>query len=424
MDINRYSWDTKPDEIPALLSLRGRLWRRLSVAVLAAVGLAGMSWARTPGPYFESLQSDKAAALDNVPVLFIRSYLNIALATYEKACPDTAPVYTRPWALAAYVMKLPHQGVDPASALGSNGLWVMANKRLEHWNAVQANGENDVLWLKEQSGCSATAHRAWAANAKAMAENPRIAGPFPQAQALCEASGSSASLCSCFATSYDMEATPADRRRVLDSKPQIEGLRTTLRNGDLSARVSYKCEASPPIVSPDTEYLQTSDEQHRLKEGLYRIFMPLARVQAGATCHITRQINWRYLVPCMGPPGVGTLSSGGDLLTVRYKGTKPDQSFSVLADGTLRLQSKSPQVAMDLLPPSIAGAEAASPDSQVGAPVQIPPNPSPAGRGPTRATPQECARMEHALQRLRARYATPTAGMLTLEERLRQWCGQ
>lgn len=421
MGISRDTWVVQLDEVSALPSPWGRLGRRLLVAVLAAVGLAGMSWARTPGPYFESLQSGNAAAFDNVPVLFIRSYLNIALATYEKACPDTAPAYTRPWALAAYVMKPPSQGLDPASALASNGLWVMTTRRWADWNEVQANGENDVLWLKETSGCSAAAHRAWVANAKAMAENPRIAGPFPQAQALCEASGSSASLCSCFATSYDMEATPADRRRVLDSKPQLEGLRATLRNDDLSARVVYKCEASPPIVSPDTEYLHTSDEQHRLKEGVYRMFFPLARAQAGQTCEITRKADWRYRFECLGT-GVGTLSRAGDVLTVDYTGIKTDDTFDVLSDGTLRLRSTKPNVAMDLVPTN-ESPTATWPRPQVGGQGRAPPNPGAAGRGPTKASPQECARKAQDLQRLRDRYPT-SVGIMKREERLRQLCGQ
>ena len=185
--------------------------RWLAPTLVASVCVvAGSSWARTPGAYFAALQAGDAAVFDNVPVWLIRTYLNVALATYEKACPETAPSYARPWALAAYV-------ATPAHAnSGGSGLvlWTAANGLLNSWTS---DAENDVLALKEQARCSASAHRAWVANAKAMAQDSRVAGPFPQARELCEESRAAPTVCACFSNSYDMEATPAERRRVRDA---------------------------------------------------------------------------------------------------------------------------------------------------------------------------------------------------------------
>ena len=404
-------------------SLRHRI-RRLAPTLVASVCVvAGSSWARTPGVYFGALQAGNAAVFDNVPVLLIRTYLNVALATYEKECPETAPSYARPWALAAYV-------VTPAHAnSGGSGLvlWTAANGSLNSWTS---DAENDVRALKEQAGCSASAHRAWVANAKAMAQDSRVAGPFPQARELCEQSRAAPTVCACFSNSYDMEATPAERRRVRDARPPLDGLRATLRDSSsyLSSRVSYKCETSPPIASPATEYLYTSDEHHRLKEGTYRVFHPLARAQAGKTCRLTRNLDWRYTLACLlQPTGQGTLSSAGDMLAVHYKGSKPDDAFSVLADGTLRLQSRNPQVKMDLLP---GAAEGDTPAQDAGGAVGrdgggggVAARAPAATRGPA-ATPEQCAKMAADLQMLRSKPTTLPRVIANHETRYARYCGR
>ena len=194
----------------------------------------------------------------------------------------------------------------------------------------------------------------------------------------------------------------------------LDGLRATLRDSSsyLSSRVSYKCETSPPIASPATEYLYTSDEHHRLQgRRLYRVFHPLARAQAGRTCTLTRNLDWRYTLACpLQPTGRGTLSGAGDLLAVHYQGSKPDDAFSVLADGTLRLQSRNPQVKMDLLPGAAEGdtqaqdaGGAVGRDGGGGGAAAGAPAPT---RGPA-ATPEQCAKMAADLQMLRAKRTDP-----------------
>lgn len=356
-----------------------RQTRRFVATLVAALCMTSLSWARAPGPYFASLQTGNAAAFDNVPALMIRAYLNKALATYASVCPETAASHEGLWDLAAYMMKMPPQP-KPSQTVGpyiaATGLYALEAKKMEAWMAGPGNAENDVLWFTEQSTCAAAAHRAWVANVKAIAQDPRIAGTFPQAQALCVESGASASVCACFAMSYGMEATPAERRRVLDSQPPIEGLRATLRSDYLATRVTYKCEVSPPITSPDTEYLQTSDEQQRLREGTYRMHFPLANRPSTATCTLSRRGAWLYLLNCnpMALTGSGMLSSSGDALRVHYRGHKPEEIYRVLADGTLRLLSRNPRVAMDLLPGGAPSPASGAALRSNGASLQSAPN--------------------------------------------------
>lgn len=400
-----------------------RQTRRVAAVLTLAACMTSSSWARAPGPYFASLQSGNAAAFDNVPVLMIRMYLNTALATYVKACPEAAPSYKRPWDLAAYVMKVPPQQGGPNLALLP--FLALEAKKMEAWTAGPGNAENDVLRFMEQSTCNAAAQRAWADNIKAFAQDPRIAGPFPQAQALCEESGASASLCACFAMSYDMEATPAERRRVLEGQPSIEGMRATLRNDYLSARVTYKCEASPPITSPDTEYLQTSDEQHRLHEGIYRMHFPLARTPSTATCTLSRQRAWLYALNCSSLVGASRLSNSGDTLWVHYRGSKPDELYRLLADGTLRLQSKNPRVALDLIPGAVGADTSQAQGSGAAAGGGRAPNtayPSAARR--STATPEQCAKMLSDVQRIRSKATSNPRVIESIESRYAQYCSR
>ena len=383
----------------------------LSVVLCSTVNEAA---ARTPGEFFAPLREGNAAVFDNVPAYLIRMYLNTALATYAKQCPHTAPKYSPPWQLGQYVATLAH----PRTGIAGNLISMAASARLSAWSA-RADGENDVLWLYEQSGCAASIHQSWVTHVKAMAEDPRIAGPLPEADKLCQESGGASNVCQCFATSFEMEATPVERRRVLDAKPQLEGLRATLRNGDLSSRVSYKCEASPAIVSPETEYIHTPDDQYRLKEGVYRVRIPQSRNPdaSTATCKIKRQLNWQYLVEChLAPRGLGTLSKSGQELTVAYRGSKGDETYSVLPDGRLRLQSRSPSVAMELVPAEDSAATEQAPDTTTRRSRS-----SPAEARGGAATEQQCARLSEDLEKLRARSRNPN-GIARLEERYARWC--
>src|SRR6185436_3848265 len=98
-----------------------------------------------------------------------------ALAIYEKECPQTAASYARPWPLAAYLATPSHANSGGAGAI----LWTRTSGQLNAWTS---DAENDVLAWKEQSNCNASANRAWIGNAKAMAQDSRVAGPFPQAK--------------------------------------------------------------------------------------------------------------------------------------------------------------------------------------------------------------------------------------------------
>ena len=214
---------------------------------------------------------------------------------------------------------------------GGDGLvlWTAASGLLNAWTS---EAENDVLALKEQAGCGAAAHRAWVANAKAMARtrvwpvrflrpgncarNPEPRPPSARA----------------------FQAPTTWRRR----RPSEGACATPARAARWPARNAERflllfvfarflqVKTSPPIASPATEYLYTSDEHHRLQgRRLCRSSIP-SLVHKPAR-RARRQLTWirGCTLACpLQPTGRGTLSGAGDLLAVHYKGSKPDDAFA------------------------------------------------------------------------------------------------
>jgi len=403
-----------------------RPWHWVSVLVIASICAPDFARARTASQSFQALQSGNAAAFDNMAAVLIRVYLHFALATFERACPGGGGDVPRPWNVLAYTTQPPAAG-DPATMMVVGIIWNAQVAETRLWSEM---GENDVLALTDRSGCDAAAHAKWLTNAKALMRDPNVAGVFQQAAMLCQESGSSTQLCSCFATGYDMEATPAQRRQVLTAAPQIEGLRATLRDQDFATRVVYKCTTAPPIANPNAEYLSNSDEGHRLREGDYQQFYPLARAQRARACTVTRVSNWRYTLSCH-VAGVGVLSHAGDVLTVSYKHQTRRDIYSVLESGTLRLRSDNPRIAFELLPPNgVASSEPQqAQDTRAGG--ALPPGDATSRRSPegatgrrSMATQEQCASWEEHLARMQSRQATPTRAMQVLETRIREHCAR
>ena len=403
-----------------------RAWRWVAVLVIASICAPGLGWTKTASPNFQALQSGTASAFGNTSVVLVRVYLHFALATFERACPGGGGEIPRPWNVLAYTTQPPPAG-DPATMLVLGTSWNAQAMETRHWSEM---GEYDVLAMIDRSGCNAAAHANWLTNAKAFMNDPNVAGLFPQAAMLCQESGSSAQLCSCFATGYDMEATPAQRRRVLTASPQIEGLRATLRDQDFATRVVYKCATAPAIAHPNAEYISNSDEGHRLREGDYLQFHPLARAQDRRACRVTRVSNWRYTLSCL-VTGVGVLSQTGDVLTVSYKHQTRRDVFSVHENGTLRLRSDNPRIAFDLLPPDgVASSELQQAQGER-AGGALPPSGATGGRPPEAPAPRrpmatqgQCASWEEHLARMQSRRVTPTPAMQVLETRIREHCAR
>lgn len=374
-------------------------WRRISAAVLTLGLTAGASSAESS--YFSALESGNTEPFANTPAVQIRTYVMTAFARLERECPNAGTAYKRPWNLAEYLAKMPVAG-DPATAMVVNGIWVGEAKKVERWSEM---AKGDVAAFLNRSGCKGIAQQAWVSTAKKMLEDPLSGGPFPQAKALCEESGAKPDTCDCFANDYDMESTPRQRRSVLDGKPPIEGLRTSLRDRDLAIRATYKCHSAPAIANPQTEYMQGSDEKHRLKDGSYLMFHPRAARQGNQSCNIKRRADWRYDFSCLGMRGVATMSQGGDTINVNYGASKAQETYSVLAGGTLRLRSSNSQMALDLMPPgetTVAGSDGVAQGGAIHS-SNAAQNARNAPRTPVKRTMKagECGRMERGILRAR-----------------------
>ncbi|MDR6859808.1 hypothetical protein [Variovorax guangxiensis] len=359
-------------------------WLRVPALALTLGLAASHSWSQSS--YFSALQLGDTEPFINTPAAHLRLYLSTMLARLQQDCPNAGADYKRPVDTAEYLAKPPVYNGNPSTTMVTHGTWVAQAKKVE---ALSTIAKSDITAILKASGCDARANGAWVATAKKMLDDPRFAGPFPQAKTLCEASGSTPAVCECFASSYEMEASPRQRQMVLNGKPPIDGLRATLLNQDLALLSVYKCQSAPPIANPRAEYKQASDEKHRIPDGAYRMFYPLVANQGNRSCNIKRRADWTYSFYC-GVHGVATMSQQGDVLNVSYGAHKPAESYTVLPDGKLRLRSSNPRVALDLLPPDAAAA-GAMPSTTV----------AQSSRKPVKRTmkPGECQRMEKEIQR-------------------------
>jgi hypothetical protein len=247
-----------------------------------------------------------------------------------------------------------------------------------------------------------------------MLSDPRLAGPLIGLERACEAAGQSNRDCACFDEAYDMQSSPAQRRRFLDAQPPLQGFQQTLDDADFATRVAIRCSSTPNFFAAATmeqppPHAGQSDDAHRLREGEYDIKPlndPYRRMHG--TYLVRRTANWRYEFKFQGAGGnhIGYLSSDGKQVTL-YVGKPNPRMFQVMEDGTLRTLDGDNR--FDLVH---ASARAPLPKRER-MPVPTP--------GKTQADPRQCTRLEVDIERARAdpRRAHVLA---ILEKRHADWC--
>jgi hypothetical protein len=382
----------------------------ITVAVSLLLGFPLASFA-AEGQFFTSLRAGQFAAFDNVQAVYIRFYAKSLFHAYEQRCPDTAPKYNIPWDLVAYVATPPHPSHDSAAYL-----YLAAMTKIDEATFARMDGKRDIDSLVDASRCSASVHSGWMNQAKKMLSDPRIAGPLPEMNKVCEAHRwSSDEDCACFALAYDMQSTPAKRRVFIDAAAPLQGLQKTLNDSDFATRVAIKCSGTPNYFRPGLmaqapPHANQIDDNHRLAEGAYRIkTTQLDTIDRGGFT-ITRIANWRYQLTWKKllkvSEQIGILSNDGKELTV-YRGEPQPVTFRVLENGTLR--GVGANVQFDIVPIS---ADQPAPRTTV---------PQPPNRSDNSASTEQCARLQRDIDRFRGNPRS-ASNLAILEKRYASWC--
>jgi hypothetical protein len=360
------------------------------------------------GQYFEALRQGQFTSFDSQSAYRIRVYVQGLFASYEKRCPDEAPNYRIPWDLVAY-------GLKPVNSAWGTGGSVFSLELAARDTAffTLADAERDMASVVSASSCALSVHRGWIDQAKKVLSEPRLAGPLSGLQQACEAAGQHNAGCVCFDEAYDMQSSPAQRRRFLEAQTPLQGFQQTLHDADFATRVAIKCPSTPnffaaAIVEKAPAHANEPDDAHRLREGEYDI-KPLraADRRMHGTYLVRRTGNWRYEFKFLGRGGnhIGYLSNDGKQLTL-YVGMPLPRTFEINDDGTMRTLDGENR--FDLVHSSARASKL---------PVPRVPEQGPAPK----ANPQQCARLRSDIERFRANPRGANT-LAILEKRYADWC--
>lgn len=197
-------------------------------------------------PYFEALLEQRLDPFQTVPAYRTRAYLHGAATHLKKLCP----------VLSGEAEKI--QDFRVVKHLLAWGIrkevgdtFFNGKVKLEDAAFFQtAPADEDIKAYVKRAGCDLDVHRAWLASAhKLISETLLVADFSSHATEACQKYRQMSPPCDCFAQSFDMETSPAQRKRIVDQKASHEVYHDVLTQGDFLLRVARNCAYLPDLVS-------------------------------------------------------------------------------------------------------------------------------------------------------------------------------
>lgn len=216
--------------------------RTALLALLAAIASTiGAASAYAQSSYFRAMLDGSISQFDALPAYRTRIYVGGLIAALNRQCP-TLNIPSHPGPLEA--------GQYRIGSIGSVSLIARAAEDAAFFAA--ADSDADIAAYSARHGCDQTTHSRWIRTATSMLRDPLLAGSIQSfASETCTQLKyrGDHSDCSCFATSFDMETTPNQRRNILQTAQVHDTLREMLVHGGLAQIISGRCSVVPDLVT-------------------------------------------------------------------------------------------------------------------------------------------------------------------------------
>lgn len=307
----------------------------LTIMALAFAGpFSSGSAAGAESRYFDALQQQRLDEFQFIPAYRTRAYLHGAATHLAKLCDNLSQE-------AGAI-----QNFDVVAHLLSWGIRkevgdTIFNGKVKLEDAAffqTAPADEDIKSYVKRVGCKPSAHEAWLASARKLVTEPLLAADFSSHAAwACQKYKNMNPSCDCFAQAFDMETSPAQRKKIIDQKESHEVYHDVLTQGDFLLRVARNCSYLPDLVSnaPNAPQMIAPSVQIALgryvvrRESTDQSFEPY-----GGYCDIEKDRPNRFPVKCrVGGTfdGFGTVENGKFIVrfpigVYRYQ-IQPDGSF-------------------------------------------------------------------------------------------------